>query len=102
MFLRWLRGNIGFLEDRNFSEYFDAHSRDPAMVHAELSGGAHGKVDDPSSDVRTAIVDAHNDRLSGLEIDNSNLGAEGQALMCGGESIQIKALAAGRAMISIP
>ena len=43
------------------------------MVDSEFSRRANGKVDNSSPDVRTAIVDAHNDGLSGLEIDNSNL-----------------------------
>ena len=72
------------------------------MVDSEFSRRANGEVDNSSPDVRTAIVDPHNDGLFGLKIDHSDLGAEGQAPMGGGESVDIKALAAGRSMIPVP
>ena len=99
---RWLVAEIGFFENGDFSEYFNAHSRDPAVVHTKHSGRANGEVDNSSSNVRTAIVDTHNDGLSGLKIDNSDLGAEGQAPVGGSKSVKLKALPAGRSMIPIP
>ena len=99
---RWLVAKIWLFEKGNFSENFNAHSRYPAVVDAELSGRASSEVDDSSTDVRTAIVDPHNDGLSGLKIDNSDRGTEGQTLMGSGEGIHIKALTACRSMIPIP
>ena len=72
------------------------------MVDSEFSRRANGEVDNSSPDVRTAIVDPHNDGLFGLKIDNPDLGAEGQASVGGGESVDIKTLTAGRSMISVP
>ena len=74
-------GRLGFSRMGISFKHLDPHARDPAMVHAELSGCADREVDDASSDVGSAIVDSHDDRLAGLQIDNPNLRAEREA--CG-------------------
>ena len=93
---------IRFFEDGDLSQHLDAHARDPAMIHAQLSGRANREVDNSSPDVGTAIIYPHNDGLSGLQIDHADFGAKRQAFVGGGESINVEALAAGRSMIPVP
>jgi hypothetical protein len=75
---------------------------DPAIIHAQLSGGTNREVDNSSSNVRTAIIYPHNDGLSGLQIDHPDFGAKGQILVRSGERVNVETLAAGRSMIPVP
>ena len=95
-------GEIRFFEDGDLSQHLDTHVRDPAMIHAQLSGRPNREVDNSSPDVGAAIIYPHNDGLSGLQIDHPDFGAKRQALVRGGESVNVEALAACRSMIPVP
>ena len=69
---------------------------------SQLSGRPNREVDNSSPDVGAAIIYPHNDGLSALQIDHADFGAKRQALVRGGESVDVEAFAAGRSIIPVP
>lgn len=69
----------------------------------QLAGRALGKVDNPAFDERTAVVDAHDNRLSRLGMCHLDLGAKRERLVRGGHGGRVHHLAgSGARMQRVP
>ena len=60
----------------------------------DLSGSSRGNINNSSSQVRAAVVDAHHHIFSIVKIRNPDIGTEGEGAVSGGELGETEKLAA--------
>src|SRR5262249_25139801 len=82
---------------RRLLDHFELHLGDSTFLRdAEGIGGRRREVDAAALHVRTAIVDAHHDRIAGLHVGDADVGAEWQAAVRGRHGVVVELLAARR------
>ena len=88
--------SLDFTPPMTIADNADADRRQ--AIHSKRVLCARGKVNDPPSNIRAAIVDADRYRASSLDVGDAHAGAERQRAMGGGELACVESLAARRAV----
>ena len=76
---------------------FETHGRESTAMESELACCGFAHVDDAMAGEGAAIVDAHIDRATIVDIDDAHTRTEGQGAMCRGEILRPEDLAGSRA-----
>ena len=93
---------IRFGHKGDLLQHLDSHFGDSAIVHAELPRCAYGEIDDAAANVGATVIDADDNGFVGLEIDDTNLGAERKFFMGTCEGRATESFPTGCAMVSVP
>lgn len=75
-----------------------SHRSESGPGHSQFLGGGIGEIDHAPLVELATIVDAHNYRLLGVEVHDSDQSSEGQCRMTSSHGKHIESLAAGCAM----
>src|SRR5664279_1126109 len=80
---------------RRAADIFDLHLGDAFAVEAQNLGGLDRQVDDPVTDIGTAVVDAHYDRAVIGQIGDARIGRQRHGRMRGRNRIHVEDFAVG-------
>ena len=80
-----------------WSDHFQFHARGAGSDHVDFARGGEREIDDASFDERTAIVDAHVDLFSVVEIGDFDPSMKWKCAMRGGELFHVVNFSGGGA-----